>query len=40
MIWKLEEEYYNIALKRIGKLDKKYYEQLPEEEKPKQTQLF
>jgi site-specific DNA-methyltransferase (adenine-specific) len=35
-----EEEYYNIALKRIGKLDKKYYEQLPEEEKPKQTQLF
>ena len=38
--FELEEKYYNIALKRIGKLDKKYYEQLPEEEKPNQTQLF
>ena len=35
-----EEKYYNIALKRIGKFDKKYYEQLPEEEKPKQMQMF
>jgi len=35
-----EKEYYNIALKRIGKFDKKYYEQLPEEEKPAQQQLF
>jgi len=35
-----EEKYYNIALKRIGKFDKKYYEELPDEEKPKQTQLF
>ena len=35
-----EEEYYNIALKRIGKFDKKYYKQLPKEEQPKQTQLF
>ena len=35
-----EEEYYNIALKRIGKFDKSYYEQLPEEEKPKQMQMF
>ena len=35
-----EEKYYNIALKRIGKCDKKYYKQLPEEEKPKQLQMF
>ena len=35
-----EEKYYNIALKRIGKFDKSYYEKLPEEEKPKQTQLI
>ena len=32
-------EYYK-ALKRIGKIDKNYYEELPEEEKPKQAQLF
>ena len=35
-----KEEYYNIALKRIGKFDKGYYNQLPQEEKPKQKQLF
>ena len=35
-----EGKYYNIALKRIGKFDKKYYEKLPEEEKPKQLQMF
>jgi len=35
-----EEKYYHIALKRIGKFDKSYYQQLPEEEKPKQKQLF
>jgi len=35
-----EEKYYNIALKRIGKFDKTYYEKLPEEEKPAQQQLF
>ena len=35
-----EEKYYNIALKRIGKFDKSYYNELPEKEKPKQTQLF
>ena len=35
-----EVEYYNIALKRIGKFDKSYYDELPEEEKPKQKQLF
>jgi|AntDeeMetagen681_2_1112603.scaffolds.fasta_scaffold16172_2 site-specific DNA-methyltransferase (adenine-specific) len=38
--FEIEEKYYNIALKRIGKFDKKYYEELPEEEKPNQTQLF
>ena len=38
--YELEKEYYNIALKRIGKFDKTYYDELSEEEKPKQTQLF
>ncbi|MFW6015382.1 MAG: DNA-methyltransferase [bacterium] len=35
-----EKEYYNITLKRIGRFDKSYYKELPEEEKPKQLQLF
>lgn len=35
-----EEEYYHIAIKRIGKFNKEYYEELPEEEKPKQRQFF
>jgi len=35
-----EEKYYNIALKRIGRFDKKYYEDLPEDEKPEQIQMF
>ena len=38
--FELEEEYYNTALKRIGNFDKKYYEELPEEERPAQQQLF
>ena len=38
--FELEKKYYNIALKRIGKFDKKYYKQLPKEEKPKQLQMF
>ena len=38
--FELEEKYYHIALKRIGKFDKSYYDELPEEEKPKQKQLF
>ena len=32
-------EWYK-SIKRLGKFDRSYYEQLPEEEKPKQTQLF
>lgn len=32
--------YYNIAIKRIGKYDKKYYDVLSEDEKPKQIQMF
>ena len=35
-----EEKYYNIALKRIGKFDKSYYDKLPEKEQPKQLQMF
>ena len=38
--FELEKKYYNIALKRIGKFNKKYYEQLPEKEKPAKLQLF
>jgi site-specific DNA-methyltransferase (adenine-specific) len=33
-------KYYHIALKRIGKYDKSYYEELPEEEQPKEKGLF
>ena len=40
IVFELEEKYYNIALERIGKFDKKYYDELTEEEKPSQTQLF
>ena len=36
----LDELEYRKALKRIGKLDKSYYEELPKEEHPKQQQLF
>ena len=35
-----DKEYYNKAIKRIGKFNKKYYNQLPEKERPKQRQLF
>ena len=38
--FEIDEEYYNMALKRIGKFDKKYYEQLPKEEQPRQQQLI
>ena len=38
--FELEEKYYNIAIKRIAKFDKGYLNELPEEEKPRQTQLF
>lgn len=38
--FEISQKYVNIAYKRVGKLDKSYYEQLPEKEKPRQTQLF
>ena len=38
--FEISEEYCWIAYKRIGMFDKKYYEKLPEEEKPRQQQLF
>ena len=38
--FEISQEYVNIAYKRVGKLDKSYYEELPEKEKPKQKQLF
>ena len=38
--YEINKKYYNIALKRIGKFDKKYYEELPEEKRPAQQQLF
>jgi len=36
----IAEKYVNLSYKRLGKLDKSYYDELPEEEKPKQKQLF
>ena len=38
--FEISQEYVNTALKRIGKFNKKYYEQLPDEEKPAKLQLF
>lgn len=35
-----EEKFYKTTLKRIGKLNKKYYDELSEEEKPQKRQLF
>lgn len=35
-----EKEYYYTTLKRIGKYNKKYYQNLPESEKPAQLQMF
>ena len=37
---KPHDKYYNVAMKRIGKFDKTYYDELPEEEKPLQQALF
>lgn len=38
--YEINEEYYNIALKRLGKYENQYLDKLPESEKPKQEQLF
>ena len=38
--FEISQEYVDIAYKRVGKLDKRYYEKLPEKKKPKQAQLF
>ena len=38
--FEISQEYVDIAYKRLGKIDKKYYDELPEEEKPKQMQMF
>ena len=38
--FEISEEYVDIAYKRVGKVNKKYYEELPDSEKPKQRQLF
>jgi len=38
--FELSQKYCDIANKRLGKLDKSYYEELPEDKKPSQQQLF
>ena len=38
--FEVSEEYVNIAYKRIGQIDKRYYSKLPEEERPAQQQLI
>ena len=36
----LSQDYIDIAHKRIGEFDKSYYDELPEDKKPEQDQLF
>lgn len=36
----ISQEYVNLSYKRVGKVNKKYYDNLPEEEKPAQMQMF
>ena len=38
--FEISQKYVNLAYKRVGNLDKKYYDKLPDDEKPKQTQMF
>ena len=38
--YEILDKYYNTALRRLGRLDKNYYKELPEEERPKELQLF
>lgn len=38
--YELSKEYVDIAYKRLGKLNKKYYKKLPEDKKPAQLQFF
>ena len=38
--YEMDNKYYNLSINRIGKFDKKYYDLLPEEDKPSKLQLF
>ena len=38
--FEISQEYVDITYKRVGQLDKQYYEELPEEKKPNQVKLF
>ena len=38
--YEIGEKEYKDGIKRLGEYDKSYYDELPEEEKPKQKQLF
>lgn len=38
--YEINSDYIDIAYKRLGKLDKSYYKELPKEKKPKQAQMF
>ena len=38
--FEIEKKWYYESIKNIGKFNKKYYEQLPDEEKPAKLQLF
>ena len=38
--FEISQKYVNLAYKRVGNLDKKYYDKLPDDEKPEQTQMF
>jgi len=38
--FEISEKYVNLAYKRLGKLNKQYYKELPEEERPAQLKMF
>ncbi len=38
--FEINKEYINIAYKRLGTINKRYYDELPEEKRPAQMQLF
>ena len=38
--WEINEEYYKWCYRRLGRIDSEYYNQLSEEDRPKQQQLI
>ncbi|MFW6096254.1 MAG: hypothetical protein ACOC8S_07445 [Bacteroidota bacterium] len=38
--YEIDEEYYNVALKRLSKYDNEYFEKIVETKKPRQKYFF